>query len=74
MFLLLLLVYIIRSNGRTLESWQISGYYTLITIKQRHVEESKSFSEYPEYYHWVLFIYWFIYSLLALKISFNNCK
>ena len=61
MLLLLLLVYIIRSNGRTLESWQISGYYTLITIKQRHVEESKSFSEYPEYYHWVLFIYLLVY-------------
>ena len=62
MLLLLLLVYIIRSNGRILESWQISSYYTLITVKQqRHVEESKSFSEYPEYYHWVLFTYLLVY-------------
>ena len=70
MLLLLLLVYIIRSNGRTLESWQISGYYTLITIK-RHVEESRSFSEYPEYYHWVLFIYLLVYLFIISVKDFS---
>ena len=33
LLLLIYLVYITRSSGRVYESWQNTGYYTLITVK-----------------------------------------
>ena len=60
-----------RSRGKTL--------VIRLELLEDPVEESKSFSKAPGYYHWVLVIFIFIYLFLFLFIFsvnnfFNNSK